>query len=56
MTTSTKPGADRPRDLGDGEAVRKRMLAVIARLSGRSPSAVAGRAQLRSAIAKEARE
>lgn len=53
MTTSVQPDADRSRDLGDGEAVRKRTLAVIGRLSDRSPSAVAGRAQLRSAIAKD---
>ena len=40
------------RDLGSPEDVRNRVLSVIARLKGHNPFAIAGRAQLRSALGK----
>lgn len=44
------------RDLGSPEDVRNRVLSVIARLKGHNPFAIAGRAQLRSALGKNVGE
>lgn len=41
------------RDLGSREAVAARVLSVVAALSGTTPRAIAGRAQLRSALSKQ---
>lgn len=50
--TSTESRIMQSRNLGDVNAVRSRIHSVIGRLGGNTSAAIAGRAQLRSAVAK----